>query len=409
MYFKKNFIEVFLVSLIFFTLPFENTILQASPLGFYGASLSIIPILLLIIYTLFINNLNKTYFYILVYACLIFIGSFFLFSEYNYEVVFYQALKNLILHLTWFFIFFYFYSCKYFSDRNIRNLFFLIIFIVLLSIFFRDFVDNFKLLNFEEIRNSKYRGFTTEGSAFGFLVTSSILLYGASKNLNIYLFLFLIMSVLLLIQSKGALVCFFISYFISLMMFSKRNLVKVFVLSCLMFLFLFFVVGFVSNLFLSDIDEYTSLATRLTLITLGIKSIFFYPSGLGFSGYYPYFYNNGYDAISFVSESFPFALDFSEVKSYFVKNVTQNVSTKSFLFDSIIVYGVPFVIIFFKFIISGLKFSIIDRASLYRTILILFLVLALTFYIPGYGSYISAVTLGIVLNKNIYFKGERHV
>lgn len=393
---SKRGIEFFLIYIIILTLPFENTAFQASFLGVYGAPLSVFPILMLFIFKIFKNELSKSFFMISIYSVLIFIISFFIFNDFDYSIVLNQSLKNLILYLTWIFTFYFFLKTDKVSNFSISCLSILMILIIFFNLFFNDFLQAINFLNYVEIRNSKLRGFSTEGSTYGFLIICVFTLYAWVNKINIFIFISFLVFALLLVSSKGAIFSFLLSYFICCLMFFKRNLLKtVFMFLSFIFSFIYLYSVLIEQLFL-DIEDYTSFSTRFTLFLLGFNSVAISPLGWGFSGYYPYFYIYGDEIISYISS---FNLNFSEVKDYFVVGQTKSVSTKSFFLDSLIVYGLPFIIIYFYLIFRGLKYSL-QEGDFYRALSINFILISLLFYIPGYGTYISAVALGLSLNSN---------
>lgn len=399
---KRDPIEYLLIFFIIILLPFENSFLQESFLGIYGASLSVIPVVLLFIFKLINNKIQKEFFYFFLYSIFIFIFSALVFYllGYNESIVLFQPLKNLILYTTWFYIFFYFKNYKCVEDLKtpIRILFYLIVFLSVISVFFTDFLNGLKLLNYQEDRNQRPRGFSLEASTFGFLLICIFLLYSWIKKKNLLVYISILSLILIGIGTKGGLSLLLISFFICSLVLFKRNILKNIMYIILFFIIYLLVFDLLKNQFISDLENYTSIATRSTLFLLGWLSVVYSPVGMGFSGYYPYFYNNIDNIISIIRGTLQFNLNFYELESYSKIGNFENIGTKSFILDCIITYGIPFIIISFLYIKDIIKFSVIND-QYYRLFFLIFLLLALMFYNSSFGMYIGAFSMGLLFNK----------
>lgn len=401
---NKNYFEYILVFLFIVLLPFENSALQASSLGLYGASLSLLPVLVLFLYRLFCNKIEKEFFLFFMYSTIVFILSFFLFKWMGYDdsIILYQPIKNYILYLTWFYVFFFFKNQENFISyiRPINILFYITLFIIFLSVYFFDFINSISFLSYSDIRNSKPRGFSLESSTFGFFVSVVFLLYMWVNKKNLALILFLLFFCLIFIQSKGSLSSIFIALIISSLLLMKRNFLINIVYILIAMTIYFLTVDLILSWFLVDIETYTSFATRIVLILLGLYSVFFSPLGWGFSGYYPHFYLNIDKIIHVVNDVSPMNLNFSEVIDYSVVGNFQSVGTKSFFMDCLIVYGLPF-LFFMLFYLRNIYRCIVINNDYNRMLLLIFLLIALTFYNSSFGMYIGAFALGLIFNRKI--------
>lgn len=400
----NKYIEYLLVFLFIILLPFENSFLQESFLGLYGASLSVFPLLLLFLYSVLFNKIEKEFFYLLLYSFLTFFVSLIVFYNlgYNEDIILIQPLKNILLYLTWFYAFFYFKNLKRikFLKIPIKILIYILLAIIFLTIFFTEYVNNMPILSYGDIRNAKFRGFSLESSTFGFLIVSSFLLYILYYGKRIVLYIPFLVFILFILQSKGGLLSLLLTFLICSLILFKKNLLKNIFYIILFLSFYLITVSYIGEWFTSDIESYTSFATRLTLIVFGLCSVFISPIGWGFSGYYPYFYINLDNIVNYIQAISPISLNFSEVLEYSIVGNFKSVGTKSFIFDCMIVYGFPFILILFIYLKNIISY-ILAINDYNRLFLLIFILLALLFYNSSFGMYIGAFALGLVFNKNL--------
>lgn len=232
----------------------------------------------------------------------------------------------------------------------------------------------------------RFRGFTPEASTFGFQIVICALLGGvAIKRLNVF-FLIVAFVLAVLSTSKGAAITLLISLFIVSLSYQSR--IKALLLASIFsvtsyFIFIYFIFP---NIYI-DVQKFTSIATRSTMIFTSISSLLHYPFGVGFCGYLPVVYEQGPDAIKFISAMMPVKLNYSEVSQYFFVGNFESVGTKSFVFDMVIYFGLMFIIPFLLLTWKVYKTFIKFNEYLYA-ILFVFFVFSLTFYISSFSCYL---------------------
>ena len=252
------------------------------------------------------------------------------------------------------------------------------------------------------------RGFSLESSqlSLSLLSLGSLAIHVAKKKYVRFTFIAFLIILLLFSGSKGGIVIG--GYVVGLVSWwrsktlSREN-------SSLKLIIQFLLVGIlvggwyifssgITQMYSSDLREYTSIATRSTLFITVILVMFRYPLGVGFSGYLPAIVNTIPDAIRYLANNLPIPLNFEEVQGYVWALSDQNITTKVFLGDGVVWFGIPFVYIFIKF-----AFKIIMGLRETRNWFLLFgavaVFLALSTYAIGIGVYSVSIFLGYVYQK----------
>jgi len=193
---------------------------------------------------------------------------------------------------------------------------------------------------YQTIGDERARGFMQENSHFGTIIGRyGMMLYLIGEMARPYsakrqaAFMLLMMIVLGLVGSKGAAISILVAFlWISL----SRRLIPY----LLFFAPIVIAVGLrQAEAVAHDLSNFTSGSTRLTLWLTGLAGQVVNPFGFGYYGFYGAVQTFGGWAMGWLGSLLP--LNFSEVADI-VENLS-NVSTKSTLFDFLLVYGVFFV------------------------------------------------------------------
>ena len=99
-------------------------------------------------------------------------------------------------------------------------------------------------------------------------------------------------------------------------------------------------------------------------------------------------------AISTVQAQSPLPLDFSEVSEYLTSS--ENVSTKTFFFDQLMRFGLPFAVFFLIAITMLLKQLGASRQQI-LFVAVLASIIALSTYVSLSGQYATSILLGVAL------------
>ncbi|WP_107851131.1 hypothetical protein [Oceanimonas marisflavi] len=257
-----------------------------------------------------------------------------------------------------------------------------IVFVLFLNLVAPDFFNSTSFIQgTQALSPHRMRGATLEASTFGFQVgVAGIVLsryFAVPKLLMFSLLSFLI----LLTTSKGGLITFSLAFFISLLSSNVINRrCKALLVSLSIFVIPFIFITFVLPALQSDIDKYSSVATRMTMIFMSIYTLFTAPLGVGYFGYLPSIYMNGESVVGFIDSLYPGVFNFSEVKSYFIFGAVKGVSTKSFVFDWMMYFGVPFCFLFCRVLLWYVRR--LKKGDFHFLCLFWFVVLSITFYLP---------------------------
>ncbi|RQW63886.1 hypothetical protein [Vibrio viridaestus] len=233
----------------------------------------------------------------------------------------------------------------------------------------------------------RLRGFTLEASTFGFQLCVGILMLSCYFRLSISYVIPITMSLLILTTSKGALSSLLLATGIAVVINSQNKVLKVFVAALSIVVGIYIFQTLLQSQFTSDIQKYTSVSTRGTMILTAVWSLFYNPLGVGFFGYFDSIYTNGPRVISVLSHNFVNLFNFKEVASYFIWGTVQSVSTKTFFFDWVIYFGLFTVFLYTKFIALLIKQA--KNEGIVQLVMIVFVLLSITFYVPLDGRYIA--------------------
>lgn len=394
----------FFVFLFFLLVCFEDSILQSTPLGYAGASLAVIPVACLVIGALLTLKINR---YFLLYAAYsLFITIIFLIFDGKHEKGFLldRALRLYFLYALFFF------TVMYFKTIDVKLDFpFFVLGVVagiglLLSFVAPEFLSNPSFLHYKENINMRMRGFSLENSTFAFCSILAVLMIGAYYQVRTALLVAFSVALGLVLESKGALVSALLSGFLYFLFCGRGGVAVRLALVCFSgLLFIWIGIEVLLPKLLVDIENYTSFATRATLAILAMSSLVINPFGTGFSGYLPYFYETGPLVTSWLEALAPGLLNFSEVEAYFIVGEYKNISSKSLFSDLIIFFGLPFIFVFLAYVRKVYAASVRFNQP-QRVFLLFYLVLSLTIYISGAGTYLSAAALGLIISDRFVCK-----
>lgn len=193
---------------------------------------------------------------------------------------------------------------------------------------------------YQVIGDERARGFMQENSHFGTIIGRyAMMLYLIKEMARPYsakrqaTFMLLMMVVLGLVGSKGAAISILVAF---LWVSMSRRLIPY----LLFFAPIVIAVGFrQAEAVAHDLSNFTSGSTRMTLWLTGLAGQIVNPFGFGYYGFYGAVQTFGGWAMGWLGSMLP--LNFSEVTEI-VENLS-NVSTKSTLFDFLLVFGVFFI------------------------------------------------------------------
>ena len=185
------------------------------------------------------------------------------------------------------------------------------------------------------------RGFTSEASQYSTMLFRFLLIFflvgnfgKKYKNSSFNLFCILLCVVAFVIQSKGAIVSLVVSYLYAIT--TKRHAL---VAVCFVPLLAVLLLPIIFNMFIYDLENFSSSATRSVLAMTVFLGVLYNPFGYGFYGFYPAFSSFGSDVILRMDG---LAMNFSEVNQIVGDLVA--LSSKSTILDFLMLFGIAFVV-----------------------------------------------------------------
>ncbi|WP_320150904.1 hypothetical protein [uncultured Tolumonas sp.] len=412
-------IESLSLGLMILLLPFQNTIIGATALGFLGKSPSFIFIAIILFLSFLkfsykIKPVKRISFFVVFYFFVVnFASCICFFGETSYgRPLFIKGLNLLFLNLL--FIFPFFYSAN-FDNKRYKHLILLSFFISIAGVVFGDILHfgfvEYGLFQMSERLSSRPRGFSYEASMLAStifpLMFSFFCLRNKSKDYSVYAIgIFLVVAVFT--SSKGAIVTIILANIFSYV-FNRR----LFTLKGLFFLIVFSLgVAALSSIlieyFSTDIKNNTSVATRVVCVLTAVFSLLQNPFGVGYFGFLHAFESNISEAIGFVNSMSPVRLNMYEAEGYVTAASDVAIGTKSFFWNNVICFGWPFVILFFLYV-----FDVVKKCRIYGRkdleLAFWFVIISLFSFVEGIGLYSISLFLAVLSyeirrNKEIYIK-----
>lgn len=407
------YIEKALMAIWIILLPFQDSGLQSVPIGFLGASPAFIPIIILIFVYIFQQiasnhwvKIRKVNFYVVFYMLAVTV--FYLFfsgTESHGRNLVLKSINLFILTVLFLFPIFY---IKY-DAIKISKYIQIAFLITILGVLFTDvleiaFFADKGIFHFFPNTNMRPRGFSLESSTLSvMLVTLGLLCaHYAKRKIVRYAYLSVMLTALFFSGSKGGIVILMLVG--TVVYYIKHQSLKW--IKPLMFLSVIIVnllVGvFIIDKLTVDIEEYTSIATRLSMAITSVVISFYNPMGVGFSGFLPAVNEYAPLSMTAIEQVFAVKFNFAEVLSYVSADSDQAVSSKTFLFDYLAFFGIPFVISFFLFNYCLMRQLLIRKYTL-LFVNIAYCFLSLCTYNSGLGFYDISLVYGVAFYE-IYRK-----
>lgn len=405
-FFRK--LQGLLFGLVIVCIPFQDFILQETILGDFGRYLSNIPLVLVVFCSLVRMFLCKnvyrkeyiyyiiTLLYIIIYSLIIlikFIDNIYL------DLYLYKVFSNLILFFLWGYVYIY---VKYINIEFLKKYIIIAYVIHIIGWFLHDIL---KInLGYIRVTNSvesmRYSGFLSEASVFCFttIILGLLTAYYIKNKFVKFLIVFVSLVIATLGGSKGTIICLVISIIMLVLLNSQINrLKKMIVVLLLSILGAYSIYYFVSDSFIVDLEEYTSFATRMSSIISAGFILVEYPLGTGFGAFIPIYQNILGEAFDFLnSYMISIPLNYNEIMNIILAREGKSVTIKNIVFQYIAYFGIPFIVVFFKYVKVNLYLLMLKK-NYYLLFSFIFIIFSLiTFANIGYA---PILMLGLISNK----------
>jgi O-Antigen ligase len=381
-------------------MPFQDTILGKSPLGYIGSSPSSIPLAIhgILGISIWLSHrrltISRRLFLCLLYVFCVSMIYLVVWGPVTHGgSVIYKSFSGAIVLALWGYAVFY---VDYAPSKGLRRATYIAFSLLIVGVIVTDLnISGLDVIGRSQIVHAtlgsggRGRGFSSEPSIFSATVVSlgiaAAYLSKSNKSKNIFVFLTLLL--LLLSQSKGGLLVIGISGFV--MLFLKRpgflKLVAYLTVCTIMTVcMIYFVVKQVTAI---DLVQATgTFATRISMAAWSFIVAVHHPFGVGLSGFYEAITIYLPSAMDWLNNVSPVPLNFSEVQEYVHGNMaTLPLDTKCFLLEYIAMFGIPFLVLYVKFSRDILRGLLRRKQDL--------LMLGFIFLLIGMSTYVNGPTL----------------
>ena len=397
--------NVLLFSLLAF-LPFQDTLLQRTPLRNLGASLSIFPLAFLFALWLLeraasLNaRVSRASAAAVLYA-LVLTASYLLlwggsFQDTSLVVKSFNLAVIVGLYL------FGVFGVQYAPSRWLRAGAMLGFALTLAASLLGPALDGNGLIHSTVNMDARPRGFATESSTFSVqaVISGLLAVYFARRRGTRALFAAITVGLLLYSGSKGGLISLLVCAAMYGAARAGLSLGRLLLGAAVLIPATWFISAIISQGFENDlISNGSSVATRATMALFTGLCVLHNPLGVGFSGFYPAMARYLPDAMSTANSFFNFPLVFAEVSNY--QYTMENADCKTLFLNWSVYFGLPFAAAFALFF-SKLVRRLYRRGEQTLLIGVLFAAVALTTYYSSMNAYSIPVLLGVCLTRTSY-------
>ena len=386
--------------------PFQDTILQKTPLNLPGASLSYLPLmallLLAVVRQLFRNpfHVRRAVLLSVVYVGLVCISHAVSVNGANASLNWHMVVPLTILTALMCFVIF---RLNFPNSRNLRVAIYLAFCFTIMGIACERIwgPNSIPLLQVTPNLSGRPSGFSTEASTLSVQIVASGMLtaHFLRARWQKYCVGILTFAMLVLSSSKGGLICLLLCALVLGAVRSRVSLLAkvmaVFVLTPLIYVG----VLYVSSMFgaVIEANQTSTIATRLSMAAYALITVAHNPFGVGFTGFLPSIPKYLPQAMEFIQHLFPIPLAFVEVRGYLYPPQT-DADCKTFFFDYVVYFGIPFAIAFFWFFRKLLK-NLLASGYAWLFIGVLFSAMAMCTYYSTVNAWTLPILLGISLRE----------
>jgi hypothetical protein len=386
--------------------PFQDTALQNTPLKLLAASPSIVPLSALFLLVSARRLLKKPFvvgrstFIMAVYASMVCAVNL-VWMNHGEAVIYWKPLLTYTF-LTAFMLFTVF-GMDYRASRGLRIAIYLGFCFTIGGIVCGQLLgpNAIPLLQVTPSLSGRPHGFSTEASTLSVQIVASGMLTAHFLARNWQKWGVAIVTCLLLVfsDSKGGLISLLLCGVVLGIAKSRSSVLSKIVVAIVMIPFIYFGSMFILSAFgtIVDTNQTSTIATRLSMPVYAVIAVAHNPFGVGFTGFLPSIPRYLPNAMSFVQSLFPFPLWFGEVKGYLYQSQA-NADCKTFFFDFLAFFGIPFAVTFFWFMSTLLR-RLYRHQCYWLFVGVLFSVIALMTYYSALNAWTVPLLFGISLHE----------
>lgn len=364
-------------------IPFQDTFLVRTSLGFLGYYLSLIPLVLLIMLRIFnLGNITVSkqlvvaMMYMIVVSCMMVLTQ--IHVGYT-SFLLYKIFTNFVTFLLWLI------AISVTSKKDVLILrkgliiaFLINCFSIVISDYFQ--INDGLIIHANDIEYPRLRGFTSESSWFGY---TTVLLGGMlSLLLNSRPLKFLVISttlcIVLISGSKGTILCVGLVFVIWLYQKLYNKIVKLSFFVIVTFVGAVYFPLLFDVLFSKDIEIYSSFATRASSIISAFDILLHYPFGTGFGAFIPIYRESLMNCFYFLQDVSGLQLNSYEIEYMVMGDIyAKGATVKSIIFQWVAFFGVPMIFVFYKLIYRSIVIT--KNIKEFRYLLLFFILANLTY------------------------------
>lgn len=404
-------------------MPFQDTYLGKTPLGFLGSSISFLPLTLYVLIDFYIwlerprLIAPRTGMIWCLYALILSLVYILIWGPVSHgESVIYKTFSMSIVSFLWAYTVF---GIDFTPTTGLRYSTYLAFGLVILGVLICDLqllggsigsTGSFVHITSTE-GGGRWRSFSPEPSIFSATAVGLGLVSAhlSRKPLSRVFFVVVTLGLLVFSQSKGGFLVLGLSGFIILFLRKPSPLrAAIYLVFCTVFLVSML---YVISLQIGAVDLYTAtgtIATRCSLLVWTLIVLVHHPLGVGLSGFYQAITIYLPEAMDFVRKVSPIQLDFSEVSEY-VYGGNLPIDAKCFFLEYLASFGIPFLIAYVGFARKVFN-ALIQRNQNLLLIAVVFLFLGLTTYVNGFVTYVVFYVMGLGYREyRIWNSGRRQM
>lgn len=411
---KETGLMVFLFFCAILLVPFQNSILQATPLRFLGASLSFVPLVLFSLYA-FLYRISaqglktpEIYLAVLLFLSVIpTVWGLVVVERVDVSTAFLvkKTLTNTILNVFLLYPLFIMPDPGKWLERAVyAALGICIAGYVLVDVLAVPGMAYPSLFQASHAVTTP-RGFSLEQSTFGATIAILCLLATVVTKSHAcrMVFLTLLLAFVFGISaSKGTMLGVILAFGMAFVFSGKKNIVPKLMGLILVCVIGYFASGKITERFDGELQRAGSVSTRSILILSAAPSLVENPLGVGYSGYIPALIKYVYPTMSWLrSNGFESAAT-DEIDSYIASEDKRALNIKAQLFEYIMVFGLPGLILIAVFHIGLHRrlYNLDHPARIYLLALFWFCLVSLLTYMPALGMYIYTIAYGVMMKAD---------
>jgi len=384
--------------------PFQDTILQYSPLKLTAAAFSFVPLICLFLLTAVQSWLRKPFtvnrkiLILVVYCAVVCAANLFWIDNgeptlHSQSLLPYTLLTSLVL--------FTIFGVNYRPSPWLRAAAYSAFLFTIMGIISGE-VLGANAISFLQVTPSlsgRPHGFSTEPGTLSVQIVAigMITAHFLSRKWQKWTIGVLTCVLLVYSSSKGGLISLMLCSVVLGIAKSRASLRSKVIIAVLLIPFLYVGSLFIVSIFgtLIEANQTTTIATRVSMTIYALITVVHHPFGVGFTGFLPSIPRYLPQAMQFVEGLFPIPLAFFEVREYLYPPQAQ-ADCKTFFFDYLVFFGVPFAIVFFKFV-GNLLSRLFRSGCDWLFVGVLFSVLALMTYYSTTYAWTLPILFGISL------------